>query len=128
MTFDPSFSSASSSEDQLIAGHKPPAKAVPATILDGETITRGMLLGQVTASGKFVESLAAATDGSQTPRAIASEALAPSGADEVTLIYVEGEFNEHEISFGTGHTAANTRQGLWDYNIYIVDPVTKTPA
>lgn len=128
MTFDPSFASTSMDYDQLIAGHKPPAKAVPITLTDGETVVRGSVLGRVTANGKYLLSLNAATDGSEVARAIAAVAASPSGADETILAYVEGEFNIDELTFGTGQTAANTKDDLMDVNIYLVDPVTKTPA
>jgi hypothetical protein len=128
MTFDPSFASTSMDYDQLIAGHKPPAKAVPIVLTDGETVVRGSVLGQVTTNEKYLVSLAAATDGSEVARAIAAVAASPSGADETILAYVEGEFNQDELTFGTGKTIANSKQELMDKNIYIVDPVTKTPA
>lgn len=125
---DASFSSTSHSPDNLIAGNKPPAKAVPVTLLDGEDVVRGELLGHVTSSGKYVASLNAATDGSQVARAIAAVAAAPSGADAEILAYVEGEFNQDEVTFPTGQTVANTKKDLMDVGIYLVDPVTKTPA
>lgn len=125
---DASFASTSHSPDNLIAGHKPPAKAVPITLLSGEDVVRGEVLGEVTASGKFAASLSASTDGSETPRAIAAEDMDATTGDMTMLAYVEGEFNEDQLTIGTGHTAASIRQGLWDYNIYIVDPVTATPA
>lgn len=114
--------------DNLIAGHKPPAKAVPITLTDGEVVVRGSVLGRVTATGKYLLSLNAAVDGSQTARAIAAEAASPSGADATILAYVEGEFNQDKLTFGTGQTAANTKDDLMDVNVYLVDPVTKTPV
>lgn len=128
MGMDATFGTESYSPDNLIAGDKPPAKAVPITLTDGEVVVRGTVLGRVTANGKFLVSLNAATDGSEVARAIAAEAASPSGADATILAYVEGEFNQDELTFGTGQTIANTKADLMDVNIYLVDPVTKTPA
>ena len=125
---DASFSSTPYDPDNLIAGNKPPAKAVPITLTDGEVVVRGSVLGRVTATGKYLLSLNAAVDGSQTARAIAAVAASPSGADAEILAYVEGEFNQDRLTFGTGQTAANTKDDLMDVNIYLVDPVTNTPV
>ena len=123
-----SFSGTQYDPSNLIAGDKPPAKAEHVTLLDGESVVPGSVLGVVTASGKYVLSLNAATDGSEVARAISAVTAAPSGADEEILAYVQGEFNQDRLTFGTGQTAANTRQDLMDKNIHLVDPVTNTPA
>lgn len=125
---DPSFSSTSHTPDNLIAGHKPPAKAVPITLLSGENVVRGEVLGEITASGKFAAALGASTDGSQNPRAIAAEDIDASAADAEGHAYVEGEFNQDQITLGAGLTVADIKQDLWDLNIYLVDPVTATPT
>jgi len=125
---DASFSSTSQTPDNLIAGGKPPAKAVPIILLSGENVVRGEALGEITASGKFSASLAAATDGSQVVRAIAAEDKDATAGDKAMHAYVEGEFNQDQITLGAGHTVASIKQGLWDFNIYLVDPVTATPA
>jgi hypothetical protein len=125
---DAAFSSTSHSPDNLIAGNKPPAKAVPITLTDGEDVVRGELLGFTTATGKYLASLNAATDGSEIASAIAAVAAAPSGADETILAYVQGEFNQDEVTFPTGQTVANTKEDLRQVGIFLVDPVTKTPA
>jgi len=125
---DAAFSSTSYSPDNLIAGHKPPAKAVPITLTSGESVVRGELLGRVTADGKYLASLSAATDGSEAPRAIAAETIDASGGDTEMHAYLEGEFNQDEVTFGTAHTAASVKAALQDVNIYLVDPVTATPA
>ena len=128
MTIDAEVRTESFDPDNLIAGHKPSAKAIPIVLTDGEVVVRGHVLGRVTASGKYLISLNAAVDGSEVARAIAAEALSPSGADGKMLAYVEGEFNQDKLTFGTGQTIANTTEDLKDKNIYIVDPVTKTPV
>lgn len=71
-------------------------------------------------SGKIVPSLAAATDGSQVPHGIlANDTLAADGADIEANIYIGGEFNSDNLTFGTGHTAASVKDGLRGKGIYI---------
>lgn len=128
MTIDATMTTDAFSPDNLIAGDKPSAKAVPIVLTDGEVVVRGTVLGRVTANGKYLVSLNAAVDGSEVARAIAAEPKSPSGADSEILAYVEGVFNQDELVFGAGQTVDNTKADLMDKNIYIVDPVTATPA
>jgi len=128
MSFDAQLRTESFEYDNLIAGDKPRAKAVYATLTDGEVVVRGSLLGVVTADGKLLVSLTAATDGSEVPRYIAAEAASPVGADAQILVYAAGSFNEDRVVYGTAHTAASVKAGLRDYQIYLETPVTKDPA
>jgi hypothetical protein len=114
--------------DNLIAGGDPSAQAEEVTLLSGESVVRGEVLGIITASGKAAASLSASTDGSETPRLIAAEAMDASAADKKMHAYTRGRFNQDQLTIGTGHTAASIKQGLWDYQIYLVDPVTATPV
>jgi len=75
-------------------------------------------------SGKYKKSLLAATDGSNVPVCILSEDGDATAADVTTLAYISGEFNSDAMTFGTGHTAANTRDALRDRNIYLKTPVS----
>lgn len=114
--------------DNLIAGTKPPAKAIPGTLANGENVVRGELLGREDATGTWLASLAAATDGSEVVKGIAVEAVDASGGATKTLIYVEGEFNEDLVTIGAGHTLAAVKAAMADESLYLVTPVTKTPA
>lgn len=125
---DASFTSTTQNPDNLIAGDKPSAKAVEIILASGENVVRGEVLGEITASGKFLASLSAAVDGSQVPRAIAAEAKDATAGDKKMHAYVEGVFNQDKLTIGTAHTVASIKQDLWDFNIYIVDPVTATPV
>jgi hypothetical protein len=122
---DAEFSSTSSTPDNLLAED---AVAMPITLLSGESVVRGEVLGEVTTGGKFRASLAAETDGSEVPRAIAAEDMDASLADKAMHAYLEGKFNQDALTIGTGHSIASIKQDLWDFNIYILDPVTKTPV
>ena len=108
--------------DRLFAGEFPRADR-KVTILSGQNITRGALLGRISASGKYILSLAGASDGSEVPDAILAEDVDASGGDKDGLIYQTGAFNEAAVTFGadgTGsHDADNTRQGLRDKSIFL---------
>ncbi len=123
MDLQPKFSSESYTPDQLHAGDFP-IRTLDVTIASGQNLTRGALLGKITASGKYVLSLAAAADGSQTPVAILAEDVDATGGDKSGIVYVSGDFNENAITYGTGHTADSVRAGLRDLNIYLHKPVS----
>jgi hypothetical protein len=90
------------SGNDLLIGHNHRNRSV--TIASGADLTRGAVLGIVTASGKYVLSASAASDGSETPVAILAVDAAAAGADVVAPVYYSGEFNAEFCTFGTGHT------------------------
>jgi len=73
--------------------------------------------------GKLKLSLAAALDGSQKPTGILTEDVDASAADKPCSQYVEGVFNERDVQFGTGHTAASVKAQLQAQNLYLKDSV-----
>lgn len=56
-------------------------------------------------SGKWKKAVAAAVDGSATPKAILAEDLDATAADVVGPAYREGEFAHEMLTYGAGHTA-----------------------
>jgi len=72
----------------------------------GTVLKRGAVLGVVTTSSKLNLSVVAATDGSQTPKAILATDVDASAADVVAPAYYTGEFADLMMTFGTGHTQA----------------------
>jgi len=123
MDLQPKFTSEAYTPDRLHAGDFP-IRTLDVTIASGQNIARGALLGKITASGKYILSLAAAVDGSQTPAAILAEDVDATGGDKSGIVYVSGDFNENRITYGTGHTADSVRAGLRDLNIYLHKPVS----
>ena len=111
--------------DDLIAGDNVgPVTEGRGTVVSGQNVLRGALLGRITASGKLTLSLAASSDGSEVPAAIlANDTNATSGDKTNALIYTAGEFNERKVIFGTGHTAASTRDALRQIGIHLKDSV-----
>jgi hypothetical protein len=104
--------------DKLLAGEYPRVvKAV--TILTGQNVLRGALLGKITASGKYILSLSAAVDGSQTPDAVLLEDCDATAADKTGLVFLTGEFNEDALILGAAHTIASVRDGLRQRGIFL---------
>lgn len=117
--FNPSFQSEGIyTPDDLIAGDHP-LRSHGVTIASGQVLTRGALLGKITATGEFVLSTSAATDGSQTPIAILGEDVDATGGAQSSFAYIAGDFNENAITFGAGHTAASVRDALAARSIYL---------
>ena len=107
--------------DRLIAGL---AQIVTAngTLLSGQNLLRGAVLGRITASSKYTLSLAASSDGSEVPRAILADDYDASAGDLSNVaVYLKGEFNYRRCTFGTGHTFLGTRDALRDGGIYLVE-------
>jgi hypothetical protein len=122
MDLKPKFSTENFVPDKLIAGDFP-IRTIDVTIAAGQNLIRGALLGKITASGKYVLSVAAAGDGSQTPVAILAEDVDATAGDKAGIAYISGDFNANELSYGAGHTQESVRPGLRDLNIYLHDPV-----
>ena len=109
--------------DQLIAGQHDIVTA-NGTFLTGAIVQRGAVLGMITASSKYVLALAAATDGSQTPVAIAADYIDPTLGDVNGALYLAGEFNGAALTLGTGITLAAATAALRPLSIYIKSSVT----
>lgn len=74
-------------------------------------------------SGKYVLSLASATDGSQVPDLILVEPTNASAADKVTVAYYSGDYLESGLTIGAGHTANSIREGLRVKGINLIPSV-----
>lgn len=119
MTDLASFSSETQQPDKLIAGPLPIA-ADKVTLIAGQNVARGAVLGKITASGKYNLSLSAAIDGSGVPDAIAAQAVDATAADAEILVYTRGDFNQDALTLGAAHTVGSIREGLRDKNITLV--------
>ncbi|OHD22456.1 MAG: hypothetical protein A2Y38_24955 [Spirochaetes bacterium GWB1_59_5] len=108
--------------DKLLAGDYPMVTDI-VTILTGQNLVRGTLLGKVTATGKYIKCDSAAVDGSQSPQAILSEACDASAADKQAVVFLSGAFNQGAVTFGGADTAATHRSALRDLNIYLKSAV-----
>ncbi|KAA0578855.1 head decoration protein [Azospirillum sp. B21] len=115
-----SFSSQTSQPlPSLIAGEFPRVTRL-VTIASGAGVLKaGAVLGRITASKKFTLSAAAANDGSEAVRAILAGPVDASLSDVVAVVYLTGEFNAGELTFGAGHSAASAADALRDLSIFI---------
>lgn len=104
--------------DNLLAGDYPAVTDI-ITILTGQVLARGAVLGKITASGKYILCDKAAVDGSQTPVAILAEAVDATAADKQSVVFLSGSFNETKLTLAAGTVANDVRAALRDLNIYI---------
>lgn len=89
------------------------------TIVSGQNLTRGAVLGKITASGKYTLSASAAADGSQNPSVILLQDTDASGGDKAAPVAESGAFNERAVTLGAGHTIASIKDALRDLGIYL---------
>lgn len=118
-----SFTSSSLAPDRLIA-RGDNIKSRKVTIITGQNLVRGAVIGKITASGKYNLSLSAAADGSQTPDLILAEDCNATAADTEAMAYERGDFNETELTLGASHTVASIREGLRGKGIGLVTPMS----
>lgn len=119
MSGSAAFSTSTNQPDRLVAGDM---ELVPRTItvLSGQNVVRGTVLGKVTASGKYVKSLSASSDGSEVPDLILAEDCDASAGDKTAVAYATGIFAEEALTIGTAHTAASIREGLRVKGIHLI--------
>ncbi len=110
--------------DQLIAGRFP-LVTQPVTIAAGAAVLkRGTVLGIVTASGKYIQSVKTAADGSQNPVAILADDADPTGGDVQAGVYLTGEFNQNAIIFDASWTVATLTAPLRALSIFLKPSVS----
>ncbi|WP_297525135.1 head decoration protein [Sulfurovum sp.] len=108
-----------SNTDNLVAGTTQ-LVTDSVTIASGAALTRGAVLGKVTADGKYKLSASAASDGSETAYAVLAEDVDASSTDVAgAAVYIKGEFNENALNFGAGHTADSVKPQLRTVGIFV---------
>ncbi|WP_409192864.1 head decoration protein [Bradyrhizobium sp. RDM4] len=99
----------------MVVGDDTTSRAIT---LDAGNLLRGAVLGVLDAasdsdpSGNYILSVAAASDGSQTPKVILAEDCDASGGAKETVAYFAGTFNEEQLHFGAGHDKYSVREPL----------------
>ncbi len=93
------------------------------TILSGQNLPAGRLVGKITTGGKFKSSLAASSDGSQLyeKTAVLLEPCDASGGDKAARVLVTGTVNLSKVSFDTGQTYAAGKIDMMKAGLYFVD-------
>lgn len=110
------------SHDKLIAGNAHLLVSRKITIKSGQNVVRGAVLGK-DGDGKYLLSLSASNDGSQTPDLILAEDCDATAADKTAIAYARGDFAIQALTIGTGHTAASITEGLRAKGITIINIV-----
>lgn len=109
--------------DNLIAGDFP-IDTDEVTILSGEDLARGAVLGIVTASSKYRECDTGASDGSEVPRKILARVTDASGGDITKVpVYNTGQFNDNVITLKGSTTVADVKELLRALCIFLKTPV-----
>jgi len=90
-------------------------------IASGQNIIAGTVLGKITASGKYITSLSAAADGSQTPDFVAATDVDATGGDKEAIVYETATLVATALTLGASHTIASIREGLRVKGILIDD-------
>jgi len=91
------------------------------------TITTGALaaltvLGQVTTTGEYIQSVQTATDGSQVPVAILTEAVDASGGAVSAPAYVGGVFDPAKLVWDASFTDVHKAVAFTGSNIVLTTP------
>ena len=82
------------------------------TIASGQTLSRGAVLGEITASSKHTLSLVASDDGSEEPSCILAFDVDASGGDVDAQAYFGAAVDGSKLTFGAGHDAASVEQAF----------------
>ncbi len=124
---DASFKSTSYDPENILAGgHHRTALVTLTDIGTSGALVRGTVLGMITSGEKYGLSLNASADGSEDARAILIEDNDPTGADISNVgVYIDGDFNEDKLTYGTGQTKANVKESLRAVGINLKDPVSQ---
>lgn len=89
------------------------------TLIAGQDLVAGAVLGKITASGKLQLCDSTAADGSEAPFAILLEDSDATAADLEVPILLAGVVNEGALSFGGTDTADTDRAALRDGGIFL---------
>ena len=93
------------------------------TLAENQDLQEGSVLGKVTATGEYVLSVAAATDGSQVPSVVlVDNAKTASGETPDVPVYESAHLHTTFLKFGAGHDATTVREALREKGIFISPP------
>jgi hypothetical protein len=104
--------------DQLSAGSFPVVIDV-GVIASGHNLKRGAVLGQITASGEYLLSVAAATDGSEAPKVVLEEDVDTTAGAKAAPIRLTGQVAGSQLTLGAGLTLAKAKADLRQFCLFI---------
>jgi hypothetical protein len=96
------------------------------TVVSGQDLAAGAVLGKITASGKYTAVAPAASDGSESAAGILYEAVDASGGDESGVaILRDAEVNNEELGWGSLNAGQKTtaKSQLKTLGIFVRDAV-----
>ena len=121
-TWSVGLAATSYQSDQLIGGRFMPETAV-VTIASG-TLKRGTVLGKVTSTSDYIESVATAADGSENPVAILADDADASAGAVWAPVYQTGEFTGTRLIFDASWTLATLTAALRLSSIFVRDSMS----
>lgn len=95
-----------STVDQVITGELPAVREAM-TIVSGQNLSRGDVVGKITTGGKGTIMTAASSDGSEDFYAVMAEDCDASLADKVGVVFKTGMFIVNGLTFGATTTVAD---------------------
>lgn len=105
--------------DGLLLGLFPVVTDV-GTLITGQNLTRGAVLGKITASGKLTRLDKSEDDGSQVPYAILADDVDATSADKTAPLYIAGSFDAAKLNFVSGTAAADVKDAARNVGLYFV--------
>ena len=110
--------------NNLFAGHVMPKVDDTVTVAAGQgVLSRGTLLGVVTATGLAKVVSKAANDGSEKVYAVLAENVDTTNGDVQAPVYLTGEFNENALTVAAGDTVADHKASARAVGIFIKSTV-----
>ena len=103
--------------DNLLAGDFP--RVARLVDITAGNYVRGTVLGKLTASGKYRNSISTNTDGSQTPVCVLAEHVNAETEEKQAVVYFTGEFNLDSLTFDSSFTADAITEKLREKSIFI---------
>ena len=89
------------------------AQTKTGTLITGQDLAAGTVLGRITASGKLTTAVKAAGDGSNTPVGVLIHAVDATAADKDCQLYTGGDLDATMLTWGAGYTDAD-KAGAFD--------------
>ena len=113
--------------DGLEIGDYPIITQANVTVLSGEDLARGCVVGAQTSGGKYIACAHDASDGSEDPVAILVEDIDASLGDITTaMIYTSGQFDSNKLTFGGTSDIDDLKALMIKNNLYtkdLTDPI-----
>jgi len=88
------------------------------TVVSGQNVVRGTVMGVITSSGKLSICDSNNSDGTENPWSVMAEDVDASGGDAVGITYQTGAFNQEALTFGSIDTIETHRAAMRQLNMH----------